>query len=354
MPTVLFVNSPLGAAVFRVTVTGMHRPFATPRSRILGTGSALPQTIVTNAQLEAELATTDAWIRERTGVGSRHVLEDGQTTSDLAVTAARAAITAASLTVADLDMIILATSTGDAPLPATAAHVQQKLGAELIPSFDVNASSAGFLYALTIADQFIATGMFKTVLVVAADAPSRFLAPDDRTARALFGDGAGAVVLGKSLDATGLLSMSIHADGSYAELMGIPGGGSAEPLDADGLARGRQFLRVEGPRLRELTVRRLTAYSMQALKAARLTSAELDWVVPQQGQLRVIETISARLAFPMERFVLDTESVGNTLSASIPIALDRAVRAGTIRPGHTVLLCGLGAGITWGAAIIRM
>ncbi len=332
----------------------MHRDHVTPRARILGTGSALPERVVPNDELAAVLETTDGWIREHTGIGSRHVVGEGETTSDLALIAARAAVDAAGLTVADLDMIILATSTGDSPLPATAAHLQQKLGADRIPSFDVNASSAGFIYALTIADQFISAGTFSTVLVVAADVPSRFVAPDDRTTRALFGDGAGAVVLGRSAGEAGILCSSIHADGSFSELMGIPGGGSAEPLDAEGLLRGRQFLRVEGPRLRELTVRHLTSYSMQALKAARLTSAELDWVVPQQGNLRIVEVISERLGFPLSRFVLDTETVGNALAASIPIALDRAVRAGTIRPGQSVLMCALGAGITWGTAIIRM
>ncbi|MBM4357428.1 MAG: ketoacyl-ACP synthase III [Deltaproteobacteria bacterium] len=325
-----------------------------PRARILGTGSCLPERVIDNRALEAGLATSDAWIRAHTGIGARRSIEDGETTSDLALVAARRAIEAAGLSAADLDMILLATSTGDSPLPATAAHLQQKLGADLIPSLDVNASSAGFLYALTVAEQFIAAGTFKTILVVAADAPTRFVAPDDRTARIMFGDGAGAVVLGESSGESGILSSTIHADGSFGELMGIPGGGSAEPLDRDALDRGRQYLRVDGARLRELTVRHLTSCSMQALKAARLTSAELDWVVPQQGNLRIVETISERLGFPMTRFVLDTEEVGNTLAASIPIALDRAVRAATVTPGQTVLLCALGAGITWGAAIIRL
>lgn len=332
----------------------MLRDAVSPRSKILGTGSALPERVLTNLELESTLQTSDAWIREHTGIGARRVLAEGETTSDLAAAAARRAVEAAGLTVADLDMVILATSTGDSPLPATAARLQQKIGADLIPSFDVNASSAGFLYALTIADQFIASRTVKTVLVVAADAPTRFIAPDDRTARALFGDGAGAVVLGESDGVAGILSSTIHADGSLGELMGIPGGGSAAPLDAQGLADGRQYLRVDGGALRDVTVRHLTSYSMQALKAARLTSAELDWVVPQQGNLRIVDTISERLGFPLSRFVLDTEEVGNTLAASIPIALDRAVRSEKVRAGHTVLLCALGAGVSWGAAIVRL
>jgi 3-oxoacyl-[acyl-carrier-protein] synthase-3 len=332
----------------------MTRDRIAPRTRILGTGSCLPERVVSNRDLESALSTTDAWIREHTGIGARHVLSEGETTSDLAATAACRAVEAAGLTVADLDMVILATSTGDSPLPATAARLQQKIGADLIPSFDVNASSAGFLYALTIAEQFIASGTFKTILVVAADAPSRFIGPADRTGRALFGDGAGAVVLGESAGDAGILSTTIHADGSLHELMGIPGGGSAAPLDVKSLEEGQHYLRVDGSPLRDVTVRHLTSYSMQALKAARLTSAELDWVVPQQGNLRIVDTISERLGFPLSRFVLDTEEVGNTLAASIPLALDRAVRAETIRAGQTVLLCALGAGVSWGAAIVRM
>ena len=332
----------------------MIRDRVVPRSRILGTGSYLPERVVTNRELGERLATSDAWIREHTGIGARHVLGAGETTSDMAAAAARRAVEAAGLTVADLDLIVLATSTGDSPLPATAAQLQQKLGADLIPSFDLGASSAGFLYALTVADQFIAAGTFKTVLVVGADAPTRFLNPRDRTTQALFGDGAGAVVVGEAAGEAGILSSKIHADGTLAELMQVPGGGSAEPLDEGSLERGRQYLTIDGPKLRDITVKHLTAYSMQALKAARLTSAELDWVVGQQGNLRTAETISQRLGFPLTRFVLETEDVAHTTAASIPLALDRAVRAGTISQGQTVLMCALGAGICWAAMIVRM
>lgn len=325
-----------------------------PRARILGTGSCLPERVLDNRELEAALPTSDEWIRAHTGIGARRILADGETTSDLAACSARRAVEAAGLTVADLDMILVATSTGDSPLPATAAHVQQKLGTDLIPSLDVNASSAGFIYALSVAEQFIAAGTFKTILVVAADAPSRFLDPADRTARAMFGDGAGAVVLGESDSDAGILSTEIHADGTLGDLMGIRGGGSAEPLDREAVERGHHYLRVEGAALKEHTVRNLTACSMQALKAARLTSAELDWVIPQQGNLRIVETISQRLGFPMARFVLDTEDIGNTLAASIPITLDRALRRGELVAGQTVLMCALGAGVSWGAALIRL
>jgi 3-oxoacyl-[acyl-carrier-protein] synthase-3 len=273
----------------------------------------------------------------------------------MATAAGRAAIEAAGLTVADLDMIILATVSGDSPMPATAVHVQQKLGADLIPAFDVAASFAGFLYALTIADQFIAAGTFKTILVIGADALSRHVDPTDRTAVAIFGDGAGAAVIGPADgDGRGVLSTKIHADGTLAKLLEIPAGGSAEPLDQDRLARRRNTIKMAGSELYTLTVRHLTSYSMQALKAAGLTSAELDWVVPHQANHTIVDKISQRLGFARAKFIENVAEHGNTSAASIPITLDEAVRDGRIKPGQTVLLCALGAGLAWGAAIVRM
>jgi len=333
----------------------MLRKTKAPRTRILGTGRHVPEKVVTNAEIEARVATSDGWIRQHTGIERRHVAGPGEVTSDMAAAAGRAAIEAAGLTVADLDMIILATVSGDTPMPATAVHVQQKLGADLIPAFDVAASFAGFLYAMTIADQFIAAGTFKTILVVGADALSRFVDPADRTTVPLFGDGAGAVVLGPAEDdGRGILSTKIHADGTMAKLLEIPGGGSAEPLDAERLAQKRNTLRMEGAELFNITVRHLTSYSMQALKAAGLTSAELDWVVPLQANHNIVEKISQRLGFARSKFIENVAEHGNTSSASIPIALDEAVKDGRIKPGQTVLLCALGAGIAWGAAIVRM
>lgn len=325
-----------------------------PRTQIIGTGSYLPERVVDNAELEGRLETTARWIEEHTGIVRRRVAAEGEATSDMAAVAARRAIEASGLSVADLDLIIMATSTADAPLPACAAHLQQKIGADLIPSFDVNASSAGFLYALTIGDQFIASGTFKTVLVVGADTPSRIVRGNDRTTAALFGDGAGAVVLSPAKGRRGILSSRIHADGQLHDLMGLPGGGSAEPLTVESLERGRQYLTIDGRRLYDVTVKHLTSYSMQALKGARLTSAELDWVIPQQANMNIVTTISERLGFPLSKFVLNLAEYGNTMSASIPIALDEAVRDGRIREGQTVLTCSLGAGLTWGAMMIRM
>ena len=332
----------------------MTREVKVPRSRILGTGRYVPAQVVTNHDLEARLDTTDAWIRQHVGIERRHVAAPGELTSDLAANAGKAAIEASGLTVADLDMIILATTSGDSPMPATAARVQQKLGADTIPSFDLAASFAGFLYALTIADQFIGAGTLKTVLVIGADQMTKLTDPADR-ASALFGDGAGAIVLGAATgDGRGVLSSRIHADGMLHELMTVPGGGSAEPMTPERLAEKRNTLRMDGAELVNVTVKHLTSYSMQALKAAGLTSAELDWVVPHQANRTIVERISQRLGYPRSKFVENLAEYGNTGAASIPIALDEAVRDGRIHGGQTVLLCALGAGVTWGASIVRM
>jgi 3-oxoacyl-[acyl-carrier-protein] synthase III len=333
----------------------MPREARTPRTRILGTGRYLPQKVVTNAEIEARADTTDAWIRQHTGIERRRVAAPGEVTSDMAAAAGKAAIEAAGLTVADLDMIILATTSGDSPMPSTAAHVQQKLGADLIPSFDLAASFAGFLYAVTVADQFIATGTYKTVLVIGADLLSRLVDPTDRVTAPLFGDGAGAVVLGPAVgDGRGILSSKIHADGTMGRLLELPGGGSAEPMTAERVQEKRNTLKLMGPELFAITVRHLSSYSMQALKAAGLTSAELDWVIPQQANRNIVDKISQRLGFSRSKFIENLAEVGNTGAASIPIALDEAVRDGRVKAGQTALLCALGAGLAWGAAIVRM
>ncbi len=333
----------------------MFRDDVVPAARILGTGSCAPDAVVDNAQIEARLDTTAGWIEAHTGIVRRHTVAEGEATSDLAVTAARRAIAAAGLSVADLDMIVVATSTPDSPLPACATHVQNKLGADLIPSFDLNASSAGFLYALTLAEQFVSMGSCNTVLVIGADVFSRALDQSDRTTVALFGDAAGAVVVGPAEDdGRGILSSKLQADGTMAELMRVPAGGAAEPLSAEAIAARRHLLSMKAGELRDITIKHLTSYSMQALKAARLTSAELDWVVPQQGHMSIVRTISKRLGYPLDKFVLNMDEYGNTGAASIPLALDQAVRDGRIKAGQTVLMCALGAGITWGAMMVRM
>lgn len=240
-------------------------------------------------------------------------------------------------------------------MPATAVHVQQKLGADLIPSFDIAASFAGFLYALSVADQFIAAGTCDTVLVVGADVLSRHVDPDDRTMVPLFGDGAGAVVLGRAVgDGRGVLACNIFADGSMADMLEIPAGGSAEPLTKEALAQKHHYLKMQGHALFQESVRLLSSYSLQALKSAGLTSAELDWVIPQQANRQIVDKIAHRFGFSRSKFIENVAHYGNTSAASIPITLDEAVRERRVKPNQNVLLCALGAGLTWGAAIVRM
>jgi 3-oxoacyl-[acyl-carrier-protein] synthase-3 len=325
-----------------------------PKSRILGTGHYTPAKVVSNSDLEKVVDTSDSWIAERTGIRRRHIAGDHEVTSDMATAAARNALDMAGLNVADLDMIIVGTISGDTPMPACAVHVQHKLGAEDIPAFDISAACAGFVYGLTIADQFIATGKARCVLVIGVELLSRLLNWQDRTTCVLFGDGAGAVVLGPSKGDSGILSTRIFTDGSLAGALQIPGGGSQEPLTIDGLERKRNKVHMTGSEVFKVAIRNLTSASTIVLKASGLTSAELDWVVAHQANLRIINQVSDRLGFPLEKFIINIEEYGNTSSASIPIALDEAVRDGRIRPGHAVLMCALGAGISWGSAIVRM
>jgi 3-oxoacyl-[acyl-carrier-protein] synthase-3 len=330
-------------------------PPGPPRSRILGTGHYAPAQVLSNVDLEKIVDTSDAWITERTGIRRRHIAAEGEATSDMAAAAARQALAAAGLNVADLDMIIVGTVSGDTPTPSCAVHVQQKLGAEEIPAFDISAACSGFLYGVTIADQFIATGAANCVLVIGVELLSRILNWKDRTTCVLFGDGAGAVVLGPARgDGRGILSTCIFSDGSLASSLIIPGGGSVEPLTAEGIEQNRNKVQMVGQDIFRVAIKNLTSASTAALKASGLTSADLDWVVAHQANLRIITQVSARLGFPLEKFVLNIDEYGNTSSASIPIALNEAVRDGRIQPGQNVLLCALGAGISWGASIVRM
>jgi 3-oxoacyl-[acyl-carrier-protein] synthase III len=326
-----------------------------PKSRILGTGHYVPERVLHNVDLEKMVDTSDAWIAERTGIRRRHVAGEHEVTSDMAAMAGRRALEAAGLNAADLDMIIVGTISGDSPMPACAVHVQQKLGADGIPAFDLSAACAGFTYGLSIADQFISTGAARCVLVVGVELLSRLLDWQDRTTCVLFGDGAGAIVLGPSSgDGRGVLASRIFTDGSLAHALTIPAGGSAEPLTTEGIEKKRNKVHMMGQEIFRVAIKNLTSASTAVLKASGLTSADLDWVVAHQANLRIIHQVSDRLGFPMDKFIINIQEYGNTSSASIPIALDEAVRDGRIKEGHNVLMCALGAGISWGAALVRM
>jgi 3-oxoacyl-[acyl-carrier-protein] synthase-3 len=326
-----------------------------PRSRIAGVGAYVPERVLTNFDLEKIVDTSDEWITERTGIKARRVAGEGEAASDMAVIAARRALEMAGLRPEDLDMIVVGTISADMPLPACAAFVQQKLGCHGIPSFDVAAACAGFLYSLSIADQFIRTGMHRNVLVVGVELLSRLLNWKDRTTCVLFGDGAGAAVLGPAKnDGRGVLSTQLHTDGSLAESLCIPAGGSREPITPAAIEAGRDKVHMSGSDIFKVAVKNLTSASREALRAAGMEAADIDWVVPHQANLRILSQVSQRLDVPLDRFVLNIDRYGNTSSASIPIALDEGVRQGRIRPGQTVLMCALGAGVSWGSALVRM
>ncbi|AUX21845.1 3-oxoacyl-ACP synthase III [Sorangium cellulosum] len=321
-----------------------------PRARILGTGRSLPLV----APVGAAPATPGA---PEDGSADRRCAGPGEATSDLAVRAAKAALDAAGVGPGDLEMILVATSSGDAPMPATAVYVQRKLGAELIPSFDLSASLTGFLYGLSVADQFVTAGTMKRILVVGADLLSRRVDPRDRASALFFGDGAGAVVVGPAAgDGRGILSVRLRADGRKADVLQLPGGGSAEPLTAERLSDGRQYLRAKLPELRQAADERLGAQALSALDAAGLAPADVDWVIVHHADGHLVASLAERLGCPAERVlgVVDESGAARASAGSVAIALDQALRDGRVRPGQAVLLCALGGGLAWGSAVLRM
>jgi 3-oxoacyl-[acyl-carrier-protein] synthase-3 len=308
----------------------------------------LPPVVRSNADLERMVNTSDAWITERTGIKERRIAPEGTLTSDMATEAARGALQAAGIDASALDMIIVATVTPDVPMPATAVFVQQKLGAGHCPAFDVSAACAGFLFAMSIADQFITTGQARYVLVVGVELLSRI------------SDGAGAAVLGPSgaqvgdLAPRGVLSTSILTDGSLARSLWIPGGGSASPTTHATVEQKLHYVRMRGQDIFKVAVKNLHSACKDALDRARMSHADIDWVCAHQANKRIIDLVVERLGVRPEKVLSNIERVGNTSSASIPILLDERIRAGTVRAGDTVLMCALGAGISWGSAMVRV
>lgn len=332
---------------------------ASPRgrgARIVGTGCDLPDEVRTNLDLMKTLDTSDEWIRSRTGIGARRIAAAGDKTSDMARRAAQRALEAAGLTGAQLDTIIIATVTPDRTLPSTAALVHHQLGARIdCAAFDLAAACGGFCYGLSLARAQIESGAARHVLVVGVELLSRIVDWSDRGTCVLFGDGAGAVVLGPTDESSSgrVLSTALGVDGSLTESLTVLAGGSEEPTTAESVAAGRHFVKMNGQEVFKAAVRYLSEVSARALQAAELTADDIDWVVPHQANQRILEAVGGRLSIPMERMVLNLERYGNTSSASIPIALDEAVRGGVIRPGQHLLFCALGAGVAFGAAVIR-
>ncbi len=323
-----------------------------PYTRISGTGSYLPGEAIGNAALAARLAadgveTSDQWIIERTGIKSRHFARDDEVCSDLAVYAAKRALEAADCDAAAIDLIIVATSTPDMIFPSAACIVQHKLGIKGCAAFDVQAVCSGFVYALTIADSMIRTGAASKALVIGAEVFSRILDFRDRTTCVLFGDGAGAVVLQAS-DTPGLLASELHADGRYANILCTPG------TVAGGKVLGDPLLKMDGPAVFKLAVSVLEDVARSVLAKAERSEADIDWLIPHQANIRIMQGTAKKLKLPLEKLIVTVDRHGNTSAASIPLALDDAVRRGKIRSGDTVMLEGVGGGFTWGAVLLDL
>ena len=321
-----------------------------PYARIAGTGSYLPEKILTNADLEKLVETSDQWIRERTGIQQRHIAAEGQTTVDLAEQASLRAMEAAGVSAADLDLIVVGTTTPDLIFPSSACLLQDRLGANGCPAFDVNAACSGFVFALATADKFIRSGAAKTVLVVGAETLTRMLDWSDRNTCVLFGDGAGAVVLKADAD-TGILSTHLHSDGAKKELLYNPVGVSVGFKEGEKNAGSRVLM--AGSDVFKYAVKALDSVVDEALEANGVDKSQLDWLIPHQANLRIIEATAKRLGMPMDRVVLTVHKHGNTSAASVPLALDEAVRTGMLKRGQLVLLEAFGGGFTWGAALLR-
>lgn len=315
-------------------------------SSVAGTGSYLPEKILTNHDLERLVDTSDEWIRTRTGITERHIAADSQMASDLALNASREAMEAGGVTAADIDLIIVATTTPDVIFPSTACILQDKLGVKDCPAFDVQAVCSGFVYALAIADMFIRAGKCRTALVVGTEVYSRILDWTDRSTCVLFGDGAGAVVLTQS-DQPGILSSHLHADGSHSKILAVPGS------ICGGKVQGKPFVMMEGNTVFKFAIKVLEEVVYEALAENNLQISDIDWLIPHQANIRIILSTAKKLRIPMEKVVVTLDRHGNTSAASIPLALDVAVRDGRIRSGQHVLLEGVGGGFTWGSVLIR-
>lgn len=323
-----------------------------PYSRITGTGSYLPPLRLSNDDLVQRLAakgieTSDDWIVERTGIRARHFADDGVLGSDLALPAAQQALAAAGRTAQDVDLIIVATSTPDMVFPSTACILQAKLGAHGGAAFDVQAVCSGFVYALSVADAMIKAGSARCALVVGAEVFSRLLDFNDRTTCVLFGDGAGAVVLEAS-DTPGILASTLHADGKHVGILCVPGHVSG------GAVLGDPLLKMDGQAVFKLAVGVLESAARTTLAKAGLTDADIDWLIPHQANIRIMQSTARKLKMPMDKVIVTVDQHGNTSAASIPLALDAGVRSGRVQPGQTVMLEGVGGGFTWGAVLLKM
>jgi 3-oxoacyl-[acyl-carrier-protein] synthase III len=323
-------------------------------TRIVGTGSCLPERRVPNAELEGLVDTSDAWIVQRTGIRTRHLLRNDEVPSDLGVTACRRALEAAGRGPADVDLLLVATTFPDMTCPGTSPFVAQGLGITGAPFFDLTAGCTGFVYGLAVGHSYIQAGLGERVLVLGFEALSRVADWTDRRTCVLFGDGAGAVLLERCEDGEGVLGFSLRGDAEKALLLHMPAGGTRRPASRETVDAREHFLRMEGSGVFRSAVPLMREAMDRALHAAGLPRECVDWIIPHQANVRIIDAFADRLALPRERVIVNVDRVANTSAASIPIALDEAVRDGRIRPGHVVVFTAFGAGVTYGAAVVQM
>lgn len=320
---------------------------------ITGTGSYLPDKILTNYDMEKIVETSDEWIRTRTGIGARRVADEKTAASDIASKAAERAMEDAGIKAEDIDLIIVATVTPDMAIPSTACIVQKNIGAVNAAAFDINVACTGFIYAMTIAEQFIKTGFYKNALIVGAETLTKFLDWQDRNTCVLFGDGAGAAVLERTEEGSGILSSYLGADGKGGESLTLPGGGSRMPATYETIDQRQHCIKMDGSDVFKFAVRVMGTAALKALEKSNLKIEEIDFLVPHQANIRIIEAAAKRLKLPMEKVYVNLDQYGNMSAASVPVALDEAVKKGCIKKGDTVVLVAFGGGLTWGSSVIK-
>jgi 3-oxoacyl-[acyl-carrier-protein] synthase-3 len=320
---------------------------------ILGTGAALPEKVITNFDLEKMVDTSDKWITERTGIKERRQAAPNETTSTLSVLAARKALEMAGIAPDQLDLIICSTISPDMPLPATASLIQRELGAGTCCAFDLAAACSGFLFGLTVVDQFVKTGKAKYALVIGAELLSRYLDYQDRATCVIFGDGVAAGVLGAVNSSSGILASEVHTNGAFADHLYIPAGGTARPASCETVQAREHFIKMRGNELFKVAVRSLEEVSRRVMEEANVQPGEIDLFIPHQANLRITDAVRERLGVPAEKVYSNIDRVGNTSSASIPICLDECVRSGRIKKGDLILMSAFGAGVTWGSVLVR-
>lgn len=320
---------------------------------IIGTGSFLPEKILTNCDLEKLVDTSDEWITTRTGIKERRVLESGKASSDMAIEASKLALKSANLEPEDIDLVIVATMTPDMMTPSTACIVQDKLGCKNAAAFDISAACSGFLYGLSIARAFIASGTYKNVLLIGTEAMSRILDWKDRSTCILFGDGAGAAVVSEVAEGYGILDIELGSDGSGSDHLLIPAGGSRRPTNQDTLDKRLQYISMEGSEVFKFAVRKIDETCKNILQKTGLKAEDVDLLIPHQANTRIIDSAVKKLKIPREKTFVNLDKYGNMSAASIPVALDEAIREGRIKNGNHVLLVGFGGGLTWGSSIIK-